>query len=65
MKIACKTTYKYKKKFEILRSPGPHNPEVVGSSPASATNIANRKRYRFEKPRNHSGFGVLLCHFLR
>ena len=31
--------------------------------PASATNIANRKRYRFGKPRNHNGFGVLLCHF--
>ncbi len=30
-----------------------------------ATNNANRKRYRFEKPRNHSGFGVLLCHFLK
>ena len=43
----------------------PHNPEVVGSSPSPATNIANRKRYRFEKPRNHNGFGVLLCHFLR
>ena len=34
-------------------------------TPASATNIANRKRYRFGKPRNHSGFGALLCHFLR
>ena len=29
-----------------------HNPKVVGSSPASATNIANRFRYRGKKPRN-------------
>jgi len=36
-----------------------------GSSPPSATNIANRTRYRFGKPRNHSGFGVLLYHFLK
>ena len=39
------------------------NPEVRGSSPLSATNNANRKRYRFEKPRNHSGFGVFCAIF--
>ena len=38
---------------------------VVDSSPASATNIANRKRYRFGKPRNHNGFWVFSCHFSR
>ena len=42
-----------------------HNPEAAGSSPARATNIANRKRYRFGKPRNHNGFWVFLCHFSR
>ena len=47
---------------EKIRS---HNPEVGGSSPPSATNNAHRKRYRCEKPRNHNGFGVLLCHFLK
>ena len=31
---------------------------MLNSSPASATNIANRKRYRFGKPRNHNGFWV-------
>ncbi len=35
-----------------------HNPKVIGSNPFSATNIANRKRYRCQKPRNHSSFGV-------
>ena len=35
------------------------------SSPASATNIANRKRYRFKKPRNQNGFWVFSCHFSR
>ena len=40
-----------------------HNPKVVGSSPAPATNIANRKRYRFGKPGNHNGFGVFSHHF--
>jgi len=33
------------------------------SSPASATNNANRKRYRFEKPRNHNGFWVFCAIF--
>ena len=33
-----------------------HNPKVVGSSPASATNNANRKRYQLGKPGNHNGF---------
>ena len=28
-------------------------------------NIANRKRYRFGKPRNHNGFWVFSCHILR
>ncbi len=36
-------------------------PVRLTSSPASATNNAHRKRYRCEKPRNHCGFGVLLC----
>ena len=40
-----------------------HNPKVVGSSPASATNIANRFRYRRRKVRNHNGFGLFLCKF--
>ena len=29
----------------------------------TATNNANRKRYRFEKPRNHNGFWVFSCLF--
>ena len=29
---------------------------VKRGSPPSAANIANRKRYRFGKPRNHNGF---------
>ena len=33
------------------------------TNPASATNNANRFRYRRRKVRNHNGFGVLLCHF--
>ena len=40
-----------------------HNPKVVGSSPASATNNANRFRYRSRKVRNHSGFGLFLYEF--
>ena len=40
-----------------------HNPKVVGSSPASATNNANRFRYRGRKVRNHSGFGLFLYEF--
>ena len=40
-----------------------HNPKVVGSSPASATNNSNRKRYRFEKTRNHNGFWVFCVIF--
>ena len=46
-----------------IRPRAAHNPEVVGSSPASATNIANRKRYRFGKPRNHNGFWVFYANF--
>jgi len=33
------------------------------SSPASATNNANRKRHRCEKPRNHNGFWVFYANF--
>ena len=37
MEIAYKIASICKKKFRILRTSSPHNPEVVGSSPASAT----------------------------
>ena len=45
--------------------PTTHYIKVVGSNPASATNIANRKRYRFGKPRNHSGFWVFFAPFFK
>ena len=35
-----------------------HNPEVVGSSPASATMLCNQKRYCTGKPRSRNGFWV-------
>jgi hypothetical protein len=38
-----------------------HNPEVVGSSPASATMLCNQKRYCTGKPRSHNGFWVFSC----
>ena len=46
MELTCKMANICKKKFEIIRSSGPHNPEVVGSSPASATikNTGFRKK---------------------
>ena len=46
MELTCKMENICKKKFGILRSSGPHNPEVVGSSPASATikNTGFRKK---------------------
>ena len=58
-------TKKNNKKSEkaLSQADFPKNP-VISFSVLRA-NIANRKRYRFGKPRNHSGFGVLLCHFLR
>ena len=40
-----------------------HNPEVVGSSPAPATNSATRKRYRFEKTPKPQRFRGFSCHF--
>ena len=35
----------------------------VASFWAPLANIANRKRYRFGKPRNHNGYWVFSCHF--
>ena len=40
-----------------------HNPKVGSSNLPPATNIANRKRYRFEKPGNHNGFWVFRAIF--
>ena len=37
--------------------------QSVGSSPAYATNNANRFRYRRRKVRNHNGFGLFLYKF--
>ena len=42
-----------------------HNPEVAGSSPASATNNANRFRYRRKKSRNLGGYWIFLSLFLK
>ena len=42
-----------------------HNPKVVGSSPASATNNANRFRYRRKKSSNHNGYWIFLSHFFK
>ena len=38
-----------------------HNPEVAGSSPASATTLCDQKRYRTEKARNHAVSGLFSC----
>ena len=38
---------------------------LINQLERSATNNANRKRYRFGKPRNHNGFWVFSCHFSR
>ena len=37
--------------------------EVASFDSIPATNNANRKRYRFEKPRNHNGFGLFSYQF--
>ena len=42
---------------------GPYVERLAGSSPVTRTNNANRKRYRFGKPRNHNGFWVFCAVF--
>ena len=42
-----------------------HSRAATQTSPDAPTNNANRKRYRFGKPRNHNGFWVFSCHFSR
>ena len=49
------TQYRGVEQLEARRA---HNPEVVGSSPASATNIANRFRYRRKKSSNLGGYWI-------
>ena len=58
-------TKKNNKKSEkaLSQADFPKNP-VISFSVLRA-NIANRKRYRFGKPRNHNGFWVFSCHFSR
>ena len=48
MEISCKMANICKKKFGILQLSGPHNPEVVGSSPASATISSSRNGFRYD-----------------
>ena len=50
---------------EQLEARRAHNPEVVGSSPASATNNANRFRYRRKKPSNHNGYWAFFIPFFQ
>ena len=58
----CTTKYRGVEQLVARRA---HNPKVVGSSPASATNNANRFRYRRKKPSNHNGYWAFFIPFFQ